>query len=221
MVATYSIIAAAAVLLLGALLYGEKTDSVRWKLASKPFLSALFIVTAVLGAWDVPLFAGWVLAGLILCWVGDFFLIFTDRRRFFFGLVAFLAGHVNYTIGFYLHGSFGILAVFSLAVLAMLGFGIFRWLRPHLGTMTKAVIAYIMVISLMVSGAAALFADGRWGVMGRAAVMIGAVLFFVSDIFVARNQFVVNESRNRYIGLPLYYAGQFLIALSVGFLQPI
>jgi len=211
------IIAAAAIVLLGVLLYGEKRDSVRWKLASKPLLSALFILTAVLGQWSVPSLSGWVLAGLILSWAGDCFLIFTDKRRFLFGLVAFLLGHVSYTIGFYLHGSLRIWSVLALLLLAGLGIMVFRWLRPHLGlgTMSKAVIAYIAVISLMVSGAAALFADARWDIMGRAAVMIGAVLFFVSDIFVARNQFVVDEFRNRCIGLPLYYAGQFLIALSI------
>jgi hypothetical protein len=40
----------------------------------------------------------------------------------------------------------------------------------------------------------------------------GAVLFFVSDLFVARNRFVAPGLANRLLGLPAYYGGQVLIA---------
>ncbi|MFW6361887.1 MAG: lysoplasmalogenase family protein, partial [Spirochaetota bacterium] len=43
-------------------------------------------------------------------------------------------------------------------------------------------------------------------------------LFFTSDIFVARNKFVADGFINRLLGLPLYYGGQFLLALSIGWL---
>jgi hypothetical protein len=38
----------------------------------------------------------------------------------------------------------------------------------------------------------------------------------VSDIFVARQRFVTKAFVNRSAGLPLYYAGQFMIAFSTG-----
>lgn len=209
-------IAVSAVLLLGILLFGEKRDDVTWKLVSKPLLSALFILTALLSQWNVPSLAVWVLGGLILSWLGDFFLIFPRERTFLFGLIAFLLGHVSYAVGFYLHGSLELWSIIALILLFGLGAVIFRWLRPNLGSMTHSVIAYIVVISVMVSGAAALFADPRWSITGRSTILIGAVLFFTSDIFVARNKFVSEDFMNRLIGLPLYYAGQFLIALSVG-----
>lgn len=209
-------IAVSAVLLLGILLFGEKRDDVTWKLVSKPLLSALFILTALLSQWNVPSLAVWVLGGLILSWLGDFFLIFPRERTFLFGLIAFLLGHVSYAVGFYLHGSLELWSIIALLLLLGLGAVIFRWLRPHLGSMTHSVIAYIVVISVMVSGAAALFIDPRWSITGRSTILIGAVLFFTSDIFVARNKFVSEDFMNRLIGLPLYYAGQFLIALSVG-----
>ncbi|MBW2297136.1 MAG: lysoplasmalogenase, partial [Deltaproteobacteria bacterium] len=47
----------------------------------------------------------------------------------------------------------------------------------------------------------------------------GALSFYVSDLFVARDRFLKNESLNRLLGLPLYYGGQFLLAFSVGYLQ--
>lgn len=47
----------------------------------------------------------------------------------------------------------------------------------------------------------------------------GAVAFYVSDVFVARDRFMKGGFVNRLVGLPLYYAGQFLIAFSLGFLR--
>jgi hypothetical protein len=47
-------------------------------------------------------------------------------------------------------------------------------------------------------------------------ILAGAVSFYFSDVFVARNKFINNEFRNRLVGLPLYYLGQFLLAFSPG-----
>jgi uncharacterized membrane protein YhhN len=47
----------------------------------------------------------------------------------------------------------------------------------------------------------------------------GAVAFYFSDVFVARDRFMKKEFLNRLVGLPMYYAGQFLIAFSLGFLR--
>jgi hypothetical protein len=49
----------------------------------------------------------------------------------------------------------------------------------------------------------------------------GALGFYVSDIFVARQRFLKTDFVNRLIGLPLYYGGQFLLAFSTGWLKPI
>jgi hypothetical protein len=69
-------------------------------------------------------------------------------------------------------------------------------------------------------------ACGAWSVLGsyhlaltgRIMVFVGALSFYLSDIFVARYRFVKKEFMNRLIGLPLYYTGQFLLAFSVGLL---
>ena len=93
---------------------------------------------------------------------------------------------------------------------------IFRWLQPHLGDMRKPVFGYIVVITLMVIGAATVVGDPRFAICGRALVLSGAVSFYLSDIFVARQKFISTQPVNRVIGLPLYYLGQFLLALSIG-----
>lgn len=77
--------------------------------------------------------------------------------------------------------------------------------------MRRPVFAYIIVISLMVTAAfGTVAADPDWR------IAVGAVAFFVSDLLVARDRFVVPAFVNRTIGLPLYYLGQTLLALSAG-----
>jgi hypothetical protein len=46
----------------------------------------------------------------------------------------------------------------------------------------------------------------------------GALSFYVSDLFVARDRFVKKGAINRILGLPLYFGGQFLLAFSIGYL---
>ena len=53
---------------------------------------------------------------------------------------------------------------------------------------------------------------------GNVKILAGAIAFYLSDLFVARDRFLKNDFINRLVGLPLYYLGQFLLAFSVGFL---
>jgi len=59
-------------------------------------------------------------------------------------------------------------------------------------------------------------AIGATGASGRGLLAVGALLFGASDLFVARERFIEPGFRNRLFGLPLYYAGQLLLALSSG-----
>jgi uncharacterized membrane protein YhhN len=81
------------------------------------------------------------------------------------------------------------------------------------------VIAYIIVITVMVIGAWTVLGDTKLSYAGRLLVFIGAVSFYLSDLFVARDRFVKSEFTNRLIGLPMYYCGQFLLAFSIGLLK--
>lgn len=82
--------------------------------------------------------------------------------------------------------------------------------------MKGPVTAYIVVISLMLTAASSLL--GENSVLPRLQSMVtgGALAFYISDIFVARNRFIKTAFLNRLLGLPLYYTGQFLLAFSVG-----
>lgn len=208
------ILSAAASLLLG-LLFFEKKESTRGIILTKPLLSAIFILTALVGSHSDPKYFVPVLAGLLFCLAGDVFLLFFSSKRLFLaGLVSFLTGHVLYTIAFFTRALPGMLTWIAGACGLAASGAVFVWLRPNLGKMLIPVVAYMAVITVMVIGAASLMWDEKAGFSGRALAFSGAILFYCSDIFVARQRFVIRQYVNRLVGLPLYYTAQFMIAFS-------
>jgi uncharacterized membrane protein YhhN len=207
----------AAALLLVLLVY-EKQEKEKPRLIAKTILSCLFVLVAFLQPSSVPFYGKFILLGLISCLAGDVCLALPGDKIFRAGLVAFLAGHIFYVVGFtdlvpvhhWLIPGAILFWVFSVLV--------FMWLRPHLKAMLIPVVVYIMVITVLISGAWAVFDKSASPFLGRTFVFAGAFLFYVSDVFVARNQFVRQQFLNRLVGLPLYYFGQFLLAFSIGLL---
>ena len=183
-----------------------------WTWLTKPLASAGFVGLAIqLGGLDST-YGRVVLAGRVLALAGDVLLIPKDRRAFPAGLASFLLAHVAYLAAFAIRGvdwvAFGGAFVAVALVLAV----VLRWLWPHLaGPMRVAVPAYVVAIGLMVTGsiATAALSPAAWEIPA------GAMLFMASDLFVARHRFVAPGFVNRLVGLPLYYAGQLLIAWSV------
>jgi uncharacterized membrane protein YhhN len=146
---------------------------------------------------------------------GDVALALSAPAAFRTGLVLFLLAHVAYTFAFLTTWAPGTWALaFSLAAAACGGV-VYQLLRPHLGSFKTPVKAYIVAISLMLVAAAAVL-DHSYDGATRRLVFIGALFFYVSDLFVARHRFVQAAFANRLAGLPLYYAGQFMLALSIG-----
>jgi uncharacterized membrane protein YhhN len=185
-------------------------------LITKPLLSLMFVIAACLQPQPFPAYATAVLLGLCACLLGDVFLIFSSDRLFLFGLIAFLAGHLFYAWAFYSLGTLNMGTIIGAAVFLVVGVPIFLWLRPYLGKMRTPVLIYVVVITVMVVGAATVMGDPRLACGGRILVLAGAMLFYLSDVFVARQKFVNTHPVNRIVGLPLYYLGQFLLALSIG-----
>ena len=212
------IVIAALFLLVGLLLF-EKNGDQRGKLPTKTILSGLFILTALLQPHPLPEYFYILLIGLVFCLGGDVFLALPQERMFLFGLVSFLLGHVCYGLCFFYVADLNPWTWGGSAIgLAISGL-VFFWLRPHLGSMLVPVIAYIIVITAMVIGAFTVFGDSALHSTGQLLVLFGAVSFYISDVFVARDRFLKTEFANRLLGLPLYYAGQFLLAFSVAFMK--
>ncbi len=208
-----------AVFTLGALLYyGERVDNRRVKWMLKPATSALFLLTALAAGPDTR-YDRVLFVGLVLCLFGDVFLISSEKKWFLAGLAAFLTGHVAYIVAFNGLAPVTSLNILPLAAIVLVSVSLFLYFRPHLGDMLISVIAYITVITIMLCGAWAVFQANPDGTDPnfRYFVAIGAAAFYLSDISVARDRFLKNVGfTNRLVGLPLYYLGQFLLALSIG-----
>ena len=206
--------------LLVGLLWAEKTGGYALILLFKAPLSSLFVLTATLRPHFFKRYYHVVVAGLILGLVGDICLALPGNIPFRAGLAAFLVGHILYVFAFtQLTRRTDWVHPVNFLIIAVSGY-IFWRLFPHLGAMLIPVAFYIVVISVMVSGAWAVFHNPNTNRVGAWLILFGALLFYVSDIFVARNRFIESEFLNRLVGLPFYYIGQFLLAFSVGFVKP-
>jgi uncharacterized membrane protein YhhN len=153
-----------------------------------------------------------VAVALALSWLGDVLLIPKGARgAFLAGLVSFLLAHVAYGVAFLGRGrELNVTAVAFLVCAAGLAAAL-RWLHPHVhGVMRGAVLAYVLVISAMV-----VLAAGAASATSDPVILVGAVAFYVSDLAVARERFVVHSFGNKLWGLPLYYGAQLVLAASV------
>jgi len=202
--------------LLPILLYYEYKEDRRGLVPAKTSLSVLFVITALVQPHSVSLYYHFLLIGLLFCLAGDVFLALPQEKMFRFGLVSFLVGHLFYIVAFFITSHLSAWTWCGTLVALIVSGWIYLWLKPSLGKMKTPVLAYIVVITIMVSGASSLLGDARLDWAGRTMVFAGACSFYISDIFVARDRFVKKEAVNRFIGLPLYYGGQFLLAFSVG-----
>ncbi|MBC2712700.1 MAG: lysoplasmalogenase [Desulfosarcina sp.] len=207
-----------AVALLVGLVNVEKTENPKRILMFKTPLSLLFLVAWTLQPAQHSCFAGLVLIALLFCLGGDVLLAFGSRGTFLLGLVSFLIGHVMYAAAFFVVGEVGPLMAVGVILLMVAAAFTWWWLEPHLWDMKIPVLAYIVVISIMVCGAFGIVGDPTIPAYARGSVFAGAILFYISDLFVARQRFVVGAHVNRMVGLPLYYAAQFLLAFSAAWI---
>ncbi|MEA3365991.1 MAG: lysoplasmalogenase [Candidatus Hydrogenedentes bacterium] len=177
----------------------------------KMIASAAFLVIAYLGgALETP-YGRWVFFALILCWLGDLLLAYRDKTLFLGGLFAFLGAHGAFMYAFYQIGIHPVWAVRGAVCLLVSAVFIVPWLRPHVARKMKGpVYAYMLVISAMVALSA-----GAVGAGGPVILIPGAVLFYISDIFVARQRFVESGFSNSLLGLPPYYAAVWCFAVSI------
>lgn len=205
-----------AVLLLILLLYNVKKDNRRSILFTKTTLSSLFIILAILQPHASARYYQFILIGLVLCLGGDVFLALSQKHMFLVGLISFLLGHVFYIIAFITVSPAypGLWAEYFITL--VISGRVYFWLRPNLGSMNYPVLIYIAIITIMLCASWSILFNTELARTGRIIVFAGAFLFYTSDVFVARNRFVKSEFLNPVIGLPLYYAGQFLLAFSVG-----
>ncbi|MBI4963129.1 MAG: lysoplasmalogenase [Desulfomonile tiedjei] len=205
--------------LMAGLLIAEKRESPRSILLFKTPLSVLFVAVALIQPHPDQSYYHWILAGLVWGLIGDVCLALPGNKAFKAGLVAFLVGHILYIVAFARLSEPAAWVTPAHLLIAAASVGVFWWLRPHLGAMLVPVLFYVIVISVMLAAAWVAFLNPAVKAGGAWTLLIGALCFYFSDVFVARDRFVKNQFANRLLGLPLYYAGQFLLAFSVGLIR--
>ncbi len=160
-----------------------------------------------------------IVAGLVLGAGGDIALLGKSNKAFLAGLGLFLLGHLAYVAAFaslmpsgaWFAGAGPLAAAPYLA-----GGGVLWLLWPKLGEMRVPVIFYVLTIATMVVFAISAFRTAALPDPERTRLITGAVLFFVSDLAVARDKFVAATFTNKAWGLPAYYGAQLFIAWSLG-----
>lgn len=172
--------------------------------AAKPLASIGFLAVGLSSGALETSFGQIVLVGLLLGAAGDLALI--SDKWFLPGVALFAGGHIAYIVAFSQRSeSHPIVWLVALVIAALSA----RWLLPAISSpMRPAIGLYILIIAAMIG--VALGVSPGW------MIPTGAGLFAASDLFVARERFIVSDARNTLWGLPMYYAGQVLIALSVG-----
>lgn len=173
----------------------------------RTILKALPVSTLiVLVLRDIRGFPGIFLTGALLGSVcGDVLLDLPDAGFFIYGLAAFLAAHVFYTVLFFRYAkrpSGSDMAVIAgLILFACLMLWLFRGIDPGL---FGPVAAYIVVIVTMSIGALLVPAASRL-------LFWGALLFIASDLVLAVNKFLIAVPYGRPVNISLYFLAQFSI----------
>lgn len=173
------------------------TLSISWLLKVLPII-VLFI--AVL---KTPIFSGkaLMLLALIFSASGD---ILLEQGLFIFGIAAFLIAQLHYGAYFAKNWSSlktrWYLSAFIVLFMTVMAF----LLVPHLGQFTLPVFAYLLVIGLMGLLATQSKMPLRWSVFG-------ALMFILSDSFIAINRFLHPLPLESYLIMTSYYLAQWMI----------
>jgi uncharacterized membrane protein YhhN len=157
-----------------------------------------------------------VFAALVASALGDIALISKERVYFLTGLFLFLGAHLGYIVAFRSFGTSPVSVIGTLLIMVAPAWWVMGWVGDAKG-MRPAVLVYVAVISVMIAmavGSAVM--SGRIDATWRIGLLGSAVMFYASDLFVARERFVVSEVRNRLAGLPLYYVAQLGFAWFTG-----
>jgi uncharacterized membrane protein YhhN len=176
----------------------------------KPLTLLLLIGCALALHPDEGAVRAWFVVALVLCLIGDVFLML-PQDLFVFGLGSFLLGHIAYIVGMHVDGVDGprflIGIVVVMVLLAVIGTPILRGVRAGPDpALAGPVVAYMFVISAMVASAIG---------VGHPAGVVGAGLFYASDALIAWNRFIGETRHGRLAIIVTYHLAQVGLVLSL------
>ncbi|MBO7246557.1 MAG: lysoplasmalogenase [Clostridia bacterium] len=152
--------------------------------------------------------------GLALCMAGDIILF----KNFVLGAAVFVAGHVMYIAAYCALKKVCVTDLIVTAVTAAASLA-FIFLCPAFdfgsAVMTAVAAIYALVISVMLGKAVSDFITERS--LLHTIILLGSLMFFVSDIALAFNVFGGSPAWSNTLCLFTYFPGQCVIALSLYF----
>ncbi len=197
-------------------MFGINLDLMWLRLMAKP-LPILCLIFWV-GTQEKSSYRNRILLGLILCVIADVLLEFR-KSTFLYGVIFFLLGHIAYISGFIKKNSK--LKLELLTPFLMWGGVIFFILKDDLGKMYYPILAYTIVIVIMMWRAATIATIKEHSNWMSFLVVIGAVSFAFGDTLIAFDRYYEKIPSVRYSISTSYYLAQFLISLSVVYLNKV
>jgi len=178
-----------------------------YRFITKPMVMISLIVYYMLA--NIKL--NWMFLGaLIFALLGDIFLLNEGSNPFLYGIIAFLSMQLIYTYLFFKWRLYSTLKLGGIIALLLYGTALSIFLLPHVDTALRpAIIIYALCITGMGISAWLLDKSNRFGVV----IMIGAVLFILSDTLLAIDKFVYNDDLLPICIMATYAAAQYLIVL--------
>ncbi len=157
-----------------------------------------------------------IITALVFSWIGDVTLQLTQFNEMFFmvGLGSFLIAQLLYVIAFFTTKGQNVLffrKVYLVVPPVLFGVLILWLLSDGLGDMKLPVTVYTIVILTMVL--AAINRKAKVNPQSFQLVLIGAVIFVISDSLIAINKFTQAFELARVAIMSAYITAQYLIAL--------
>jgi uncharacterized membrane protein YhhN len=178
-----------------------------WRAPLKMTAASAFVVLGLLGQHQT-LSQQLLMLGLVFGFIGDFALLSQDKKPFLLGIGAFLIGHALYAAAWYPSAELSTLMEIPSLLFIALALGFTPYIiRFAEGFMKRAVVAYILVITIM-----GITATAQSQVSGDYRYVLGAAMFALSDVSVALDRFTPFPRWHRWLGIPLYFVSQYILA---------
>ena len=160
-----------------------------------------------------------LLFALFFSWIGDLFLMFVKNGQMYFisGLIAYLIAHLGYIRLFFVQNKISSLKT-AWFLMGCVGVGMYLMcmlsiLLPTLGGLKIPVIIYATVLSIMLISAYRGFY--LWKEPYNLLVLIGAVIFVISDSILAINKFHTALPYAPLLIMGTYIPAQFFISYGI------
>jgi len=179
-----------------------------------PLITFCVIINAILSLrlnnQDIYIFI--IVTGLIFSLIGDTILMIEEKRFFIHGLVFFLFAQIAYIFAMSIGYRFQPWNIFIALPFIICILILYNSIKQKSPGKAKSVLVYMIVISAMTFFAVAQFNNGS--ILKAYLLSLGALLFVISDIMLAVNEFIKKIPNSSVIVWLTYAPAQFLIAVS-------